>query len=85
MCPLSQCNCGDTVYIKGIKGGAKLRGKLQAMGLMPGDALEVISSNSGPLVVQAKGVKLAIGFGMAENIMVSCHCSCPREHGCCRS
>ena len=84
MCPLSQCNCGETVYIKGITGGTKLRGKLQAMGLMPGDALKVISSNCGPLVVQAKGVKLAIGCGMAENILVSCNCSCTRDQNCCQ-
>lgn len=84
MCPLSECNCGETVYIKGINGGAKLRGKLQAMGLMPGEALKIVSSNSGPVVIEAKGVKLAIGHGMAENIMVSCSSSCPHDKRCCR-
>ncbi len=84
MCPLSQCKSGETVYIKGVNGGTKQRGKLQAMGLMPGDALEIISSNCGPLVVMAKGVKLAIGCGMAENIMVSCKCACQRGQSCCK-
>lgn len=84
MCPLSQCKSGDTVYIQGFIGGSKLRSKLHAIGLMPGEALEVISSTGGPLVVQAKGVKLAIGCGMAENIMVSCHCSCDRGPNCCQ-
>ncbi|OQY16880.1 MAG: hypothetical protein B6I36_09735 [Desulfobacteraceae bacterium 4572_35.1] len=86
MCPLSKCHNGETVYIKSINGGAKLRGKLHAMGLMPGDPLEIISSNNGPLLVQSRGIKLAIGLGMAENIMVACNCSCPRYrercHGC---
>lgn len=85
MCPLSECKCGETVYIKGFTGGSKLRSKLQSMGLMPGEAVQIISSSGGPLVVLVKGVKLAIGCGMAENIMVSCHCACIREHGCCRS
>ncbi len=78
MCPLSQCKSGDTVFVKGFTGGARLRGKLHAMGLMPGEEIEVISSNCGPLVIQSKGVKLAIGCGMAENILVSCECSCTR-------
>ncbi|MBW2187490.1 MAG: ferrous iron transport protein A [Deltaproteobacteria bacterium] len=84
MCPLSQCKSGDTVYIKGFTGGSQLRSKLHSMGLMPGEALEVISSNCGPLIVQTKGVKLAIGCGMAESIMVSCHCSCDRGADCCQ-
>lgn len=82
MCPLSQCKSGDTVYVKGFTGGSQLRGKLHAMGLMPGEEIEVISSNCGPLVIQAKGVKLALGCGMAENIMVSCACACARDTGC---
>ena len=62
-----------------------MRSKLHAMGIMPGEALEIISGNGGPLVVQAKGIKLALGMGMAEKIMVSCQCACDR-HGssCCR-
>ncbi|WP_321533078.1 FeoA family protein [uncultured Desulfuromonas sp.] len=82
MCPLSQCKSGDTVFVKGFTGGGRLRGKLHAMGLMPGEEIEVISSNCGPLVIQSKGVKLAIGCGMAENILVSCECSCTRADYC---
>ena len=83
MCPLSQCKSGETVFVRGITGGCRLRGKLQAMGIMPGEALRIISDGGGPLVIETKGIKLAIGNGMAQQIMVSCDCACPhRETNC---
>ncbi|MBN2645798.1 MAG: ferrous iron transport protein A [Desulfuromonadaceae bacterium] len=76
MCPLTQCKPGETVFIRGFLGGLHMRQKLQAMGLIPGEAVEIVSGSNGPLVICAKGVKLALGRGMAENIMVSCDRCC---------
>lgn len=79
MCPLSQCRDGETVYIRGFVGGSQIRQKLQAMGLMPGEQIEILSCGNGPVLVLAKGVRLALGQGLAEHILVACQRNCPRQ------
>jgi Fe2+ transport system protein FeoA len=77
MCPLSKCKCGEVVYVQGFSGCPNLRKRLQAMGLIPGEEIRVVSCGRGPMVISVKGSNIALGRGMANHIMVACNRSCP--------
>ena len=54
-----------------INGGFRLNSRLCAMGLIPNETFSVMNySMGGPLTVVIKGVKLAIGRGMARKIII---------------
>ncbi len=67
--PLSLAAKGERLKVVSIEGGVKARKKLMDMGLMPGDSIEVISSD-GPIIINAKGARLAIGKGLADKVRV---------------
>ena len=69
--PLSAINEGHRAVLKNITGGKQLRGRLAALGLLPGTELEVIqNSGHGPFVVSVRGSRIVIGRGMASRIEV---------------
>lgn len=69
--PLSTINEGGRAILKTISGGRQLRGRLAALGLLPGTELEVIqNSGHGPFVVAVRGSRIVIGRGMASRIEV---------------
>jgi ferrous iron transport protein A len=69
--PLSMVSEGKRAILKKITGGRQLRGRLAALGLLPGTELEVIqNSGHGPFVVAVKGSRIVIGRGMASRIEV---------------
>jgi len=69
--PLSMISEGKRAVLKKITGGRQLRGRLAALGLLPGTELEVIqNSGTGPFVVAVKGSRIVIGRGMASRIEV---------------
>ncbi len=69
--PLSMLSEGKCAILKKIAGGRQLRGRLAALGLLPGSAIEVIqNSGQGPFVVSVKGSRIVIGRGMASRIEV---------------
>ncbi|PIV81516.1 hypothetical protein COW53_03980 [bacterium CG17_big_fil_post_rev_8_21_14_2_50_64_8] len=71
MMPLSQVQEGARTVLKAIDGGHELRGRLAALGLLPGTELEVIrNSGHGPFVIAVKGSRVVIGRGMASRIEV---------------
>ena len=70
MFPLAFARPGEEVVIDRIMGGYGIQRRLSEMGLLPGERIRVISSDSGPVVVEVKGVRVGIGFGMAKKIMV---------------
>lgn len=76
MCPLSQCKCGEVVYVQGFSGCPNLRKRLQGMGLIPGEEIRIISCGRGPMVISLKGSNVALGRGMANHIMVACERCC---------
>lgn len=70
--PLSTIQTGKSVVIESINFNTKLRRKLQDMGLTPGVKLSVVSrSLLGPLVVDVRGTRVALGKGIVTNIQVS--------------
>jgi ferrous iron transport protein A len=68
--PLTSARAGQAVRISRLDGGQGLRGRLCAMGLRPGMAVEVVCGNGGPVVLDVLGSRLMIGRGMAVRIMV---------------
>lgn len=70
--PLSKISTGKSVIIDSIDFDHKLRRKLQDMGLTPGVKLSVVSKSLlGPLVIDVRGTRVALGKGIVSNIQVS--------------
>ena len=69
--PLSMTRPGEEVLLVGINAGFGLRKKLADMGLSPGVPLRIVHSQlPGPIIIEVRGSRLALGRGMAQRIMV---------------
>ncbi len=69
--PLTMVHEGTTAVLRSIEGGRQMRGRLAALGLLPGTELEVIqNSGKGPFIVGVRGSRIVIGRGMAARIEV---------------
>ena len=69
--PLSMIREGTFAILRSIDGGRQIRGRLAALGLLPGTELEVVqNSGHGPFVVSVRGSRIIIGRGMASRIEV---------------
>ena len=69
---LAQIKQGDTSTIIEIKGGYGLIKKLENLGLRPGIKITKVSSQliRGPITIQVGNSQVAIGFGMAQKIIL---------------
>ncbi len=71
MTRLTNFNIGDEAIVVDIEGGRGVRSKLFNLGLTPGIKIKIISRNEwGPIVLEVRDGKIAIGRGMAEKILV---------------
>jgi ferrous iron transport protein A len=69
--PLAMARPGEVVTLVAINAGFGLRRRLADMGLSPGVSLRVIQSQMpGPVIIELRGSRLALGRGMAQKIMV---------------
>ena len=69
--PLAMVSSGETVTIVDIRAGRGLTQRLTDMGLVPGTALKVINSQMpGPVIIDLRGSRLALGHGIAQKIIV---------------
>lgn len=69
--PLSMTQAGQELSLKEIISGYKLRKRLEDMGMTPGLKFSVITNNiNGPLILDVRGARIAIGRGMAHKILV---------------
>ena len=53
-----------------IQGGRGLNRRLAEMGILVGTELVLVRTGGGPVVVEARGTRLAMGHGMAQRVMV---------------
>jgi len=69
---LRQMYPGQSGKVLRIEGGMGLLSRLSALGIRPGKKITKISSMlmRGPVTVQLGSTRLAIGFGMANRILV---------------
>ena len=69
---LSRMQAGQSGIVVQIQGGRGLVNRLSALGIRPGKRINKISSMfmRGPITIQVDRAQVAIGFGMANRIMV---------------
>jgi len=69
---LAQMPTGQSGVVVEIRGGHGLVSRLSALGIRPGKRITKVSSMlmRGPVAVQVGNTQLAIGFGMANRIIV---------------
>lgn len=70
MMPLSMVAGGSEVEVAAVRAGWGLQRRLADMGMTPGTRIKLVSSRSGPVVVEVRGSRLALGAGVAHKIMV---------------
>jgi len=69
--PLAMVPPGEAVTVADIRAGRGLARRLADIGLTPGTVLKVIRGNgSGPTLIDIRGTRLALGFGVAQKVMV---------------
>jgi len=63
----------DCVRIMAVDAGCGLQRRLEHIGLHPGDLISVVARAAfhGPLLVEAHGMRLAVGRGVASRIIVA--------------
>ncbi len=61
---------GTRFRVIDIRGGHGLRSRLTGMGIVPGTEGVVIHNGGGPMIINIRGVNIAIGRGMASKILV---------------
>lgn len=69
--PLAMVGPGWTVQIVNVRGGRQLQRRLADMGLTPGVVVSVLNSQMpGPVILNLRGSRLALGHGMTMRILV---------------
>ena len=70
--PLGMVNEHTKAVITMINGGRRATRRLHEMGFIPGETIEIIRSiGCGPVIVNVKGSRVAIGYGLAMKVMIS--------------
>lgn len=69
---LTQLDNGASARVMELRGGHQMVGKLEAMGIVPGSTITKKGSSimKGPIVLRKGATQLAIGYAMAQRIMV---------------
>ena len=68
---LSEARVGESYTMLGLDGGQMFREKIYSMGLNPGVKFKVLlNPGTGPIELEVRQTKLAIGRGMAGKIKV---------------
>jgi len=69
--PLTAVNKGEKAVLLTVTGGRQLRGRLAALGLLPGTEVQVVqNSGQGPFIVSVRGSRIVLGRGMAARMEV---------------
>ena len=70
--PLSMVGGNKEVTVVAINAGRGLQARLFSLGLIPGVTVKVLSnSRPGPVRISTKDTRLALGWGVAQKIIVS--------------
>lgn len=58
--------------VSGVTYGCGVHTKLAAMGILPGEIIKIVHrENGGPIVLEVKGTRVAIGRGVGLKVMVT--------------
>jgi ferrous iron transport protein A len=69
--PLAAFAPGESAIITDFLGGRKLQERLVALGLFPGQRLNICQNNGSSLVVRLNGNRLALGHGLSQKILAT--------------
>lgn len=70
--PLAMASSGEIVRLVDIRAGRELSRRLADMGLTPGTNVKVINNQRpGPVIIDLRGSRLVLGYGMAQKVMVT--------------
>lgn len=67
---VSEMAKGEKGKVIAIHGGRGKILRLAEMGITPGEEIILIQKSIGPVIVKVKDINLALGKGLAENILV---------------
>jgi ferrous iron transport protein A len=71
MVPLAMISEGEVVRLVALRGGREMKKRLADLGLNIGMTLSVVRrTHRGPLILDVKDSRLAVGRGMAHHMMV---------------
>lgn len=70
MMPLSYARVGEVNTIRQVSGPGQTRQFLENLGFVPGGLVSIIQENSGNLIVDVKGSRVAVSREMAARIMI---------------
>ncbi len=60
------------LIVTAVNAGRTAQARLASMGVLPGEKLMVLRNDiNGPLVLEVKGTRVAIGRGLCQKVMVS--------------
>lgn len=69
--PLNAVGEGTDVVIRSFDGGHAFLARVAALGLIPGSEVRVVANRGrGPVLLQARDTRVAVGRGMAHRILV---------------
>jgi Fe2+ transport system protein FeoA len=69
--PLAMVSSGEVVQVVDVRAGWGLQRRLADMGLTPGVTIKVLNSQvPGPIIIDLRGSRLVLGYGMAQKILV---------------
>ncbi|MEA1872720.1 MAG: FeoA family protein [Chloroflexota bacterium] len=69
--PLAMASPGEVVQVVDVRAGWGLQRRLADMGLTPGVIIRVMNSQRpGPIIVDLRGSRLVLGYGMTQRILV---------------
>lgn len=69
--PLALARVGKKLTVTDIQGGFGLQRRMADLGLIPGVSVKVMSGcHPGPLLIDVRGSRLGLGFGVAQKIIV---------------
>jgi len=70
--PLSHVGEGTGVTVKLLSGGYGFIARMVSLGIAPGTVIRVVrNSGRGPILVEARDTRVAIGRGAAQKVLVS--------------
>jgi Fe2+ transport system protein FeoA len=69
--PLSRARSGQVVRVVSLPVCEKARSRLFSLGIYPGASLKVIANLFGPLIVEVRGCRVSLGYGLARKVRVN--------------
>lgn len=68
--PLNSIGVGKYAEVSNVMGGELMCKKLMEMGVNKGNVIEVVRNDAGPLIIKVGEMRLVLGRGMAQKVMV---------------